>query len=96
MKLILKLLFAPVMLVLSLAVGICSFALRLSAGVLGLIGTVLGILGLAVLILDNVKNGIIILVIAFLVSPLGLPMVAAWMVGLVQTVRYSLRDVIYR
>ena len=32
----------------------------------------------------SVKNGIILLVIAFLISPLGLPMMAVWMLGKLQ------------
>lgn len=57
--------------------------------------SILGVLGLAVLILDNVTNGIIILVFAFLVSPMGLPMVAAWMIGQMQRFRYFVQDAIY-
>lgn len=48
-----------------------------------------------ILILDNVTNGIIILVFAFLVSPMGLPMVAAWMIGQMQRFRYFVQDAIY-
>ena len=57
--------------------------------------TILGILGLAVLLLVSVTNGIIVLVIAFLVSPVGLPMVAAWMIGQMQRFRYFIQDTVY-
>lgn len=53
------------------------------------------ILGLAVLLLDSVTNGIIILVIAYLVSPVGLPMLAAWMIGQLQKLRYFLQSAVY-
>lgn len=36
---------------------------------------------LKVLVTYSVKNGIILLVIAFLVSPVGLPMAVAWLIG---------------
>ena len=39
--------------------------------------------------------GVILLVIAFLVSPLGLPMAAAWLVGKVQDLRYAIQDAVY-
>ena len=77
MKLILKILAAPVIAILVVFIWLCALLLRLSAWVFGIVSTILGVLGLAVLILDNVTNGIIILVFAFLVSPMGLPMVAA-------------------
>lgn len=95
MKLILKILAAPVIAILVVFIWPCALLLRLSAWVFGIVSTILGVLGLAVLILDNVTNGIIILVFAFLVSPMGLPMVAAWMIGQMQRFRYFVQDAIY-
>lgn len=95
MKLILKVLVAPVIAILVIFIWLCALLLRLSAWVFGIVSTILGVLGLAVLILDNVTNGIIILVFAFLVSPMGLPMAAAWMIGQMQRFRYFIQDAIY-
>ena len=95
MKLILTILAAPVIAILVVFIWLCALLLRLSAWVFGIVSTILGVLGLAVLILDNVTNGIIILVFAFLVSPMGLPMVAAWMIGQMQRFRYFVQDAIY-
>ena len=89
MRLIFKILAVPVVLVLTLTVWLCAALLGLSAFLLGLAGTVL-----AVLITYSVKNGIILLVIAFLISPLGLPMLAVRMLGLLQDLNYRLRDFI--
>lgn len=95
MKFILKILAAPVIAILVVFIWLCALLLRLSAWVFGIVSTILGVLGLAVLILDNVTNGIIILVFAFLVSPMGLPMVAAWIIGQMQRFRYFVQDAIY-
>ncbi len=57
--------------------------------------TGLGILGRALLLLDSITNGIIVLAIAFLISPIGLPMVAVWMIGQMQRFRYFVQDVVY-
>lgn len=35
------------------------------------------------------------LVIAFLVSPVGLPMGDAWLMGKVQDLRYAIQDAVY-
>ena len=78
MKFILKILFAPVIAILAIVIWIFALMLKLSAWVFGIIGTIFGILGLAILLLDSVTNGIIVLVFAFLVSTVGLPMAAAW------------------
>lgn len=95
MKFLLKILFAPVIVILTLIIWTFALILRLSAWVFGIIGLVLGLLGLAILLLDSVTNGIIVLVIAFLVSPVGLPMLAAWTVGQMQRFRYFVQDTIY-
>ena len=95
MRILVKLLAAPVVLVLMLFVWVCSALLYCSAFVFGLAGTIIGLLGLAVLATYSVKNGIILLVIAFLVSPMGLPMAAAWLLGKLQALRYTIQDWIY-
>ena len=95
MKFLLKILFAPVIVILTLIIWTFALILRLSAWVFGIIGTIFGILGLAILLLDSVTNGIIILVIAYLVSPVGLPMLAAWMIGQLQKLRYFLQSAVY-
>ena len=95
MKFLLKILFAPVIVILTLTIWLFALVLRLSAWVFGIIGTILGLLGLAILLLDSVSNGIIVLVIAFLVSPIGLPMLAAWTIGQMQRFRYFVQDAVY-
>ena len=95
MKFLLKILFAPVIVILTLIIWTFALILRLSAWVFGIIGTIFGILGLAILLLDSVTNGIIVLVIAFLVSPVGLPMLAAWTIGQMQRFRYFVQDALY-
>lgn len=95
MKILLKILVAPIILTLILFIWICSALLYCSAFVFGLISTIIGLLGIAVLITYSVQNGIILLVIAFLVSPVGLPMAAAWMLSKVQELRYWIQDGIY-
>ena len=49
----------------------------------------------AVLVTYSPQNGVILLVIAFLVSPVGLPMAAAWLVSKVQDLRYAIQDAVY-
>ena len=90
MKLLLKILAAPVIAALTLFVWLCSAILYCSAYVLGLAGSLLGLLAILVIVLDSVKNGLLLLLIAYLVSPLGLPMAAAWLLARVQDVKYAI------
>lgn len=95
MKFILKILFALVIAALAVIIWILAFVLKLSAWFFGILGTIFGILGFVILLLDSVVNGIIVLVFAFLVSPLGLPMLAAWLIGQMQRFRYFVQDAVY-
>ena len=95
MKFILKILFAPVIAALAIFIWLCGLMLSMSAWVFGLVSTLLGILGFAILLVDNATNGIIVLIIAFLVSPVGLPMVGAWLIGQMQKFRYFLQSAVY-
>lgn len=95
MRFVLKILCAPVVAVLAIMVWFFAFLLNLSSVVFGIAGTLFGILGAIILFTESVKNGVIVLVIAFLVSPFGLPMLAAWLVGCLQQLRYTIQDKVY-
>ena len=95
LKLIMKIVIAPVILLLTLAIWICVGLVYVSGLVLGLLSTVIALLGVAVLVTYSPQNGLILLVIAFLISPFGLPKLAFCLLGKVQDLRYFLQDTIY-
>ena len=90
-----EILMAPVILSLTLFVWICVGIVYVSGLVLGLISMVVALLGVAVLITYSLQNGIILLVIAFLISPYGLPMAAIWLLGKVQDLKFIIQDLVY-
>ena len=63
--------------------------------VLGLISMILALLGVAVLITYYPQNGFILLLMAFLISPMGLPLAAIWLLGKVQDLKYAIQDWMY-
>ena len=56
---------------------------------------VIALLGVAVLLTCSLQNGIILLVMAFLISPYGLPMAAIWLLGKVQDFKFAIQDLVY-
>lgn len=92
MRLLLRILAAPVVVILTLFVWVCSAILYCSAYLLGLAGSLVGLMALVMFISGLVKNAILLLVLAYLISPLGLPMAAAWLLGRVQDLRYMIMD----
>ena len=96
LKLILKIVIAPVILLLTLVIWICVGLVYVSGLVLGLLSTVIALLGVAVLMTYSPQNGLILLVIAFSIRPFGLPKLAFGLLGKVQDFWYLLQDTIYR
>ncbi len=61
----------------------------------GLLSTVIALLGVAVIITYSPQNGVILLVMAFLISPMGLPFAAIWLLGKVQDLKFAIQDWMY-
>ena len=91
MKVILKVLTFPIVLILDLFTWICVGLISCSAILFKLASAILAILAVAVLITYSVQNGLILLTLAFLVSPLGLPMIAVWLLGGLQKISGSIK-----
>ena len=95
MKLILRILVWPVTLILDLLTWIGALALSRTAFLFGLASALITPVALLVLITTSVKNGVILLALAFLISPLGLPMLAARMIGGVASVNEAIKNLIH-
>ena len=95
LKLLLKIVAAPVVRLLTMASWTCVGLGYVPGLVLGLLSMVIALLGVAVLVTYSPQNGLILLVIAFLISPFGLPKLAFWLLGQVQGLKYAIQDLIY-
>ena len=95
LKCLLMIVTAPVVLVLTLFVWLCMGLIYISGLVLGLLSTVIALLGVAVLITYSPQNGAILLIMAFLISPMGLPLAAIWLLGKVQSLKFAIQDWVY-
>ena len=95
LKGLLMIITAPVILVLTLFVWLCMGVIYISGLVLGLLSMVIALLGVAVLLTYSLQNGLIPLVMAFLISPMGLPLAAIWLLGKVQSLKFAIQDWVY-
>lgn len=84
LKLLLMIAVAPIVVALTLFVWICLGLVYVSGLVLGLISMILALLGVAVLITYSPQNGLILLLMTFLISPMGIPLAAIRLLGKVQ------------
>lgn len=92
MKFLLKFLLAPIRLVIWLSVRLFALVTYLSSFALGMAGALLGALAVIVLLTTSVKNGLFLLALAYLISPLGLPMLAVKVIGVLDRFGGALAD----
>ena len=96
MRFLLKILFAPILAVLAVVTWFFVFVVGLSSGILCIPAAILGFFGLFILfVVGSVSYGVGLLVIAFLISPYGLPMLATWLLAKLHVLRYAIQDRIY-
>ena len=95
LKCLLMVVTAPVILALTLFVWLCMGLIYISSLVLSLLSTIIALLGVAVIITYSPQNGVILLVMAFLISPMGLPFAAIWLLGKVQDLKFAIQDWMY-
>ena len=91
---VLKILAAPFVVALTLLVAIVSFLYCVASALCHIGCVVLTLLALVLFIGGQTVGGIVFLVLAFLVSPLGVPAIAEWLVDKLHSVKFALRDFI--
>lgn len=95
MRLIFKLLAFPFVLVTGLLYLVCKFLVIASGAVLGILSGIVFLASLVLFFTAGVWAGLAWLVIAFLISPYGLPMAAAWLVGMISGANHALKDFVF-
>ena len=93
MRWIFKLLTAPIVLVIDLFILACVGILSCSTMLFQVVSSVIALLGILVLATYSPKNGMILLTIAFLISPMGLPMFAVWVLSALQGVSHFFNSI---
>ena len=80
-KVLLGILLGPAVLALKLLNLFLEFIIAVSSTVLGIVSALLGLLAVRVWFALSWQNGLGMLIMAWLVSPLGIPLAAAWVLG---------------
>ena len=94
MRVLFKIVLFPITLVLSIVVGVCRFVCGFSGAVLGTISTLLLTLALLTLILLKELGGALTTaIIAFVVSPYGIPKLAEWLVDRLEDLNFAIKSI---
>jgi len=94
MRILFKIVLFPITLVLSIVVGVCRLVCGFSGAVLGVISTLLLTLALLTLVLLKEPGGALTTaIIAFVVSPYGIPKLAEWLVDRLEDLNDAVKSI---
>lgn len=94
MKMLLKI---PVMLItsiVSLFIWLCAGLISCSAVIFRIASSLLSIIAIVVMLTDSTTNGMVLFLLAFLVSPMGVPMMVVQLLRKLGAVNHALKDVV--
>ena len=92
MRLIFKIFALPFLLVLSLLAAVLMFLFDVAGWFLSLASGILAVIAVGLFVLQHQPvGGVAFLVLAFLLSPYGLPAIAEFLIGILDELNYSLR-----
>ena len=91
---VIKILAAPFVVALTLLVAIVSFLYCVASALCHIGCVVLTLLALVLFIGGQTLGGVVFLVLAFLVSPFGIPAIADWLMDRLYSLKYSLQGFI--
>ena len=91
MKVIIKVLTLPIVLIIDVFTLICIGLISCSSIFFGFISSLLTLLGITVLATYSWQNGLILLFLAYLVSSMGLPMLAVKLLGGLQIITGTIK-----
>ena len=92
MRRIFKIFALPFLLVLSLLAAVLMFLFDVAGWFLSLASGILAVIAVGLFVLQHQPvGGVAFLVLAFLLSPYGLPAIAEFLIGLLDELNYSLR-----
>ena len=91
MRIILKIIAMPFVVALTIFGALFAFIMFLSWWVFALVSFIVGILGIILFIKSQIFNGCVLLILAFLVSPFGLPAAAEWIADKLDDLNDSLK-----
>lgn len=94
MRILAKILLFPIAVALSILIAVCRFICSFSGVVLAVLAGLLFMVGLATLtLLRDPRGSVISFVLAFLVSPYGIPLFLNWLVDKLDDMNYAIRSI---
>lgn len=86
---------APIMVVIKMTILLFVFVLSISTSLLSILSSLLGLIAVLVFFVDSGMNGVWLMIMAWLISPYGIPKAAEWLVDRMDGLWTSIQNAIY-
>lgn len=93
MRWIIKIILFPIILLLSILISFLKFIISVSGMILGILSFLVVLGSIAALVQKDTTIFIQALIIAFLISPYGLPKIALWVTAYIEFARDRLKEI---
>jgi hypothetical protein len=97
LRILLKVLLFPITLALSLFIAVCRFICCFSGAVLSVISFIMFVIALLALIIPTIETPfqttIIVWLVAFLISPFGIPLFADWLLDKLEDLNFAIKSI---
>lgn len=94
MRIILKIIAAPFVVALTITVAVLTFLFCYAVAVFQVVSGIGVLISIIMLVTGEKLGGIVFLTLSFLISPLGIPAIAEWLIDRLDDLNYSLRNYI--
>ncbi len=85
MDAVLRFLILPIRIIIAVFIWFCALIIKISGKALGLVAGLLLLMALAVMTY-SIKNAVILLALALIISPIGLPMIAIGLLAILNRI----------
>ena len=93
MRWALKIILFPIILLLSILIAFLKFSGKVSEMILGIISFLVFIGAVACFVQKEMATGMVALLLAFLISPYGLPKIALWITAYLEVAKDTLKEI---
>ena len=93
MRWIIKIILFPIILLLSILISFLKFIISVSGMILGILSFLVVLCSIAAFVHKDTTTFIQVLIIAFLISPYGLPKIALWVTAYIEFARDRLKEI---
>jgi hypothetical protein len=91
MRVVLKILAAPCVVALTLLWAILTFLFCYAVVALNVLSGLGVLVSIALFVTHQTTGGIVFLILSFLLSPLGIPAIAGWLIDKIDDLKFSLK-----